>query len=152
MKKWVFLIVFFELILLIGNGSCFADDKVYQFRLPKYVEPIHGTWINEEYGATILYDQKWIFYNWGYFEEFHKISDKHFADRGMYILVEKWQDAYGNVWYKELGLEPAGGHYYYLKKVSEDGTTLESVLDYSAFPKESDLNPNNSWYRIYHRQ
>ena len=150
MKKQLVLIVFFGLIFLIGSG--FADDTVYQFRLPKYTEPIYGTWINEEYGNRQYFDQKWIFYNWGYFEAYHKISDERFSDSGGYILVEKWQDADGNVWHKELDLDKSGGHYYWLDKISNDGTTLEAVLNFSDFPKESELNPSNSWYRIYHRQ
>ena len=150
MKKQLLPIAFFGFLVLIVGGSCFADDTVYQFRLPEHNEPIYGTWVNEKYGVTEAYeDQKWIFYEWGYAEAYHRLSDKNPSSKGTYILVEKWQDADGNLWYKEIDLLPGGQRFYSIDKISDDGKKLESWLTYNGFP---DLIPNSNPYRIYYRQ
>jgi hypothetical protein len=150
MKKQLFLIAIFGLIFLIGSGSCFADDTVYQFRLPEHNEPIYGTWVNEKYGVTAVYeDQKWIFYNWGYGETYQRLSDKNPSKKFTYILVEKWQDADGNLWYKEIDLVPGEERSYWIEKISDDGKTLESWRTYDGFP---DVIPNSNPYWIHYRQ
>jgi hypothetical protein len=150
MKKQLSFIAFFVAFLV--SSSSFADDTVYQFRLPKYNEPIYGTWINEEYEVKVYEDQKLVYYNWGYAEEYHRVSDKNTSNKFTYTLVEKWEDADGNVWYKELDQTQGGKLWYLIDRISKDGTTLESAMGYSDFPKESDLNPSTAGYRIYHRQ
>jgi hypothetical protein len=150
MKKQHLLIAFFELIVLIVVASCFADDTVYQFRLPEHNEPIYGTWVNEKYGVTEAYsDQKWIYYNWGYIETYQRLSDKNPSHKCTYILVEKWQDADGNLWYKEIDLCPGEERSYWIDKISDDGKTLEVWRTYNGFPN---LIPNSNPYRIFYRQ
>ncbi len=151
MKKQLSFIAFFFVFLI--SGSSFADDTVYQFRLPKLDEPIYGTWINqdEKYRNLHAFEQKWIFYDWGCWEAYKKLSDVQYW-RGTYILVEKWEDADTNVWYKTLWLSAGTAYQYSLARIGSDGKTLETFFSFFDFPNESDLNPSSSWYRIYHRE
>ncbi len=152
MKKQLFLIAFFGFIILIANGLCFADDTIYQFRLPKFNEPVYGTWVNEDYAGTADYPKKFNMYKWGYSESYYKAGGEDLSSTSTYILVEKWEDADGNVWYKDFEQTPGGGQYYFLIKISKDGSTFESMGDMSNFPKENSMNPNRRNYRIFYRQ
>ena len=149
MKKQLSILVFLGLVILIDSGLCFADDTVYQFRLPKDVEPIYGTWVNKGYTGNQNWEQKWVYYEWGYGESYAKISDQKPTGKCFYILVEKWKDADGNVWYREFDQIPnTSWRIYELNRISADGTVLEVMQDLSGFPKKMDSK--SSAYRIFH--
>jgi hypothetical protein len=150
MKKLLLGSVLLGIFFLILNGACYADDKVYQFRLPDYVEPIHGTWIHEKLENDPWYEHKWVYFKWGYAEAYTRIGDESPADRYTYILVEKWQDSDGSVWYKELNLSVNGGHHFWLVKISNAGTVLEATYGSNDFPGEMD--PGSQYYRIFQRK
>lgn len=152
MQKQFFRIVFVGLILTMVGGSCFADDVVYKFRLPGEFEPIYGTWVNSKYPGTLMYAQKWVYYEWGYGELFLRTSDKDPSSRNTFILVEKWEDNDGNTWYKELDILPNGERFFCLNRISSDGDTFEEIWGIGDFPKESEMNPASSSYHVYYRE
>jgi hypothetical protein len=138
--------------MLFPNMQCFAAEK-YTFVLPDKNEPIYGIWTNKDYSGNVPdYAQKWVYYNWGYFETYNKATDANPSARSTFILVEKWNDTLGNALYKEYDQSPDGPSFT-LVRISKDGTLLEAVMSGRAFPKESEFNPKNyDTYRVYHRQ
>jgi hypothetical protein len=97
-----------------------------------------------------LYEHKWVYFRWGYAEAYTRREDESPADRYTYILVEKWQDSEGNVWYKELNQSVNGGHYFWLIRISKAGAVLEAIYDLNDFPREMD--PSCQYYRIFQRK
>jgi hypothetical protein len=146
MKKRLLLLSMLFVFLL----PAFAQDY-YKFKLPGDSETIYATWVNEKYDGAGRHLQKKVFASWGYGESFKKITDEKPSFRFTFILVEKWTDSKGNVWYKELE-QMLGQKNCILCKISKDGNTLETVFRSAGFPSESDLNPSSPSYVIYTRQ
>lgn len=140
-------------MLLLFTGIVFAQQK-YQFQLPQRTEPIYGTWVNTDYdGSTWREAQKWVFKNWGMGGLYQKVSDEKPQFDWTFILVEKWVDSKGATWYKDFHQNPSATHLL-LARVSPDGKTLEWVMGYGDFLRESDLEQKSSanWYRIFYRK
>ena len=137
-------------LLLVFIVPALAQDY-YKFKLPEDSEPIYATWVNDKYDGVGRHLQKRIFTSWGYGESFKKITDEKPSFRSTYILVEKWTDSKGNVWYKELE-QMLGQKNCLLCKISKDGNTLEAIFRSAGFASESDLNPSYPSYVIYRKQ
>ena len=148
--KQLLLVAFF--LVVIVAGSCFADDADCQFYVPGYLEPIYGTWVNEEYAGNTYYPQKFVVFNWGYTENYYKMTDKSCSGRNTFILIERWEDAEGNTWYKDYEQTSNGGRCYYLNRISKDGKTYELMYYPRQLPKENTMDPSAANYRIFYRQ
>jgi hypothetical protein len=145
------LVTCLVLFTLLSGAAVFAQD-VYKFMIPTYNEPFYGTWINTKYdGSSAKTAQKFVYSNWGYAEGFKKVSDETPFSKFTFILVEKWTDAKGNTWYRELEQGKAGKNYL-LCRISKDGTTLEQIWRSSAFPAESDMGSGYPNYWIFYRK
>lgn len=137
-------------LFLLPSAVCMAQ-QTYSYRLPESNEPIYGTWVNEQYAGDHYWTaQRLVYLNWGYRMVYNTLADESSSFETTYTLVEKWKDAKGNTMYKEL-LQGRGVKLYELLSISKDGNTLELVQG-AGFPKESDLDRNNSSYKIFHRQ
>ena len=151
MRKRKVLVTCLVLFTLLSGAAVYAQD-VYKFSIPAYDEPFYGTWVNTRYaGSNWKTTQKLIHSNWGYGEVFKKADDKDPSTRFTFILVEKWTDATGNTWYRELEQFSAGRNYF-LCRISRDGRTLERIMRTSGFPAESDMGPGYPNYWIYYRK
>ena len=127
-------------------------QEYYKFQIPEYSEPIYATWVNTERNETVRGRiQKWAFTNWGYGEAFRNVADDKPSLRFTYILVEKWIDPKGNVWYKELEQMP-GQKNFLLCKISKDGSSLETIFRSAGFPQEVDMQSNHPSYVKYKKQ
>jgi hypothetical protein len=91
-----------------------------------------------------------VYTTWGRGEYYNKISDKSYSFEWTFILVEKWTDAKGDIWYKAFN-QYRNGKEYFLIKTSKGGTVFEYV-EGAGFPKVSELDPKSNSYRVYYRQ
>jgi hypothetical protein len=129
----------------------FAQQS-YKFQIPTDNEPFFGTWVNTDYaGTTWKTAQKFVYYYWGDAEGFKKAADETPFSKFNFILVEKWADAKGNTWYRELE-QAKGVRNFGLCRVSKDGKTLEQIFRSSGFPAEGDMGPSYPNYYLFHRQ
>jgi len=152
MKKKTIACVLMFLLAVLACLHSFGDDKEkYGFYVPKPNEELYGTWVNTTY-APGYYGQKWILYDWGYYEGYEKV-DSTFASPGTFIIVDKWTDSEGNIWYKEY-VRNRGyiNATFELDKISKDGTVWELVFGYNGFPTADKMNPKNPYYRIFYRE
>jgi hypothetical protein len=148
--------VVFIFVVLAGIYS-FADDKdQYGFYVPSRNEELYGTWVNPKYrGESEGSEQKFVTYNWGYSEGFLKVADKNPIERWTFIIVDKWTDTDGNIWYKVFNQEAgplSGSTWFTLNKLSENGTVMQFIVDYGKFPTEIDMNPDAINHRIFNRK
>jgi hypothetical protein len=153
MKTLVCVLIF--IVAVLACVGSFANDKEkYGFYVPKPNEEIYGTWVNKDYsGAVLGHHQKFVSHFWGYWGAYNQVTDKAPTWYGTFILVDKWKDSEGNIWYKEYdqnGWSKYGD--FSLDKISKNGTIIESVYNSYMWPKEADLNPDNPNYRIYYRE
>jgi hypothetical protein len=145
------LVTCLALLTLLSAAAACAQD-VYKFRIPTYDEPFYGTWINTKYdGASWKTAQMFVYSNWGYAEGFKKVGDANPFSKFTFILVEKWTDAKGNTWYRELE-QATGAKNYLLCRISKDGRTLEQIYRSTGFPAENDLGPAYPNYWIFYRK
>jgi hypothetical protein len=141
----------FAIIVFLAVVPGFAQ-QTYKFQIPADNEPFYGTWVNTEYaGTTWKTRQKFVYNSWGDAEAFKKASDEKAVSTFNFILVEKWADAKGNTWYKELE-QAKGVRNFGLCRISKDGKTLEQIFRSAGFPAESDMGPSYPNYYLFHRQ
>ena len=90
----------------------------------------------------------------GTWDGYQRTSGSALAGKGSYVLVEKWTDSEGNIWYKmHVWYGPIfEGHpgSYELDKFSESGKVWESLSFKDAFPSEIDKSIYK--YNILYRQ
>jgi len=152
MKKKTVLFVLMFFLTVYTCLISFADDKAkYGFYIPSEKEELYGTWVNKKYTGE-QYSQKIEMYDWGYYEVYAKVTDTFFVN-GTYIIVDKWTDSAGNIWYKEYirgrnELYPI----FELDKISKSGTVWEYVIGYDDFPTADNMNSKNPYYRIRYRE
>ena len=143
------------LAVLIVVGSCATKKEVVtekEFYVPKFDEEIHGTWMNEEYDSA-AYPGKIRMHNWGYYEHITPSDSEVVQFKGTIVIVDKWTDSEGNIWYKTM-LRAYGGtvNWFHLDKISNNGNIWEFVRTTVDFPTESDMHPDFQLYHIYYRQ
>ncbi len=138
------------LLTLTVAGGCAttgAGSAQRLFFVPARDEGLYGTWVNKEYsppGAA----PKMSLTPWGFVEWFAAVDAADHARVGSSIIVERWVDERGDVWYRELRRASPGNSFAdyarVLDRVSGDGQVLESVTGTSAWPVPSDLDPDRN--------
>ena len=154
MKKKTISCVLVFLVTAFAGLNSFGDDKEkYGFYVPREDEELYGTWVNTTYvNTTGQYAQKIVMSDWGDWEMYTKVTDTFFIT-GTFIIVDRWTDSEGNIWYKEY---IRARHELYpefeLDSISKSGTVWEYVIGYDGFPTGDSMNSKNPYYRIYYRE
>jgi hypothetical protein len=134
--------------MVISEG--YATEKKVTKRDYRFVS---GTWINEEYNSH-PHLARYVIRRDGTFDGYFKTTDTKEAVSGHYVIVEKWTDLEGNIWYKShtWGVVMVEGKLlrYELAKFSNSGKVYENIALPGGFPTE--LDENNFHYHIYYRQ
>ena len=147
--KTVVSILTLVLAVLIMTGSCATDKKVSK----KDYRLFAGTWINEEYNSH-PHLAKYVIRRDGTYDSYFRTSDTGKEGTGHYVIVEKWTDPEGNIWYKShiwIGVIVEGKPTHYeLDKYSNSGKVWEFIGLSGGFPSE--IDENNFHYHIYYRQ
>ena len=147
-RTFVLILMLALIILIICEGYA-ADNKVTK----KDYRFISGTWINEEYNSH-SHMERYVLYRDGTWDAYNKTSDTEKKQSGHYIIMEKWTDSEGNIWYKThkwLGEIVEGKPtFYILEKFSNSGKVAEFISLPGEFAAE--LDKNNFHYHIYYRQ
>ena len=139
------LCIFLIIMAFIAVEIYGENENIY---IPKANEEIYGTWINED-----MITQKLIYYYWGYGEEYREESNETPAGKLTFIIVEKWSDSKGNVWYKTFKRYNAAIlNEFWITKISNNGTVYESVYNVGEFPTKDELNVDHFNYLIYYHQ
>jgi hypothetical protein len=126
-----------------------------EFYVPEVDESLYGTWVNPAYqppGPAA----KLIIYPWGLVEVFEGVTDTVFSRTGTSIIVDRWTDQAGNIWYKEYRRnsrkEINDGSAFVLARISSNEEVLEFVSGVEGWPNLSNLDPDLSpTYVIYRR-
>jgi len=126
-----------------------------EFYVPAADEPLYGTWVNPEYRPPLLYP-KVVIHPWGLVELFRSLTSTAYDWRGTSIIVEKWTDEAGNIWYKEFSRCSLkgfySGHTFGLDRLSDDGKTLETIFGNISWPIPAEMDPDkNTTYAKYRR-
>jgi hypothetical protein len=153
-KALVCGVVFF-VVVLVGVCSFAVDKEEYGFYVPRTDEVIFGTWVNTEYSGQEQWPQKFINYRWGSYDVFMQAKLQNPSFKGSGIIVDKWEDAEGNTWYKMYSRENwTSKGFFAVEKINKDGNVEEFVWKFGSFPTEDDLNSKNEimHYRVYYRQ
>jgi hypothetical protein len=129
------------------------------FYYPSWDEPLYGTWINYDYPeGSYNRNPKTVIHNSGYLEAFLKITDTTAPESGVMVIIKKWTDPQGNVWYKTFFRANAPGDTLWLFRISKNNSVSESIFCQANISGceesliEANLAPNNPHYRIYNRQ
>ncbi len=136
-------------VTLLVFGGCATAKKVSK----KDYRFFSGTWINEEYNSHPFLARLVIRSN-GTFDGYFRIADTEKAGIGHFIIVDKWTDSEGNIWYKThvwpgviVEGKPSG---YELDKFSNSGNVWEYISITGDFPAE--IDENHVKYHLYYRQ
>lgn len=156
-KRWVFFAsTAFAVCALVVVGGClsaqphFTTSPVY---VPEWNEELFGNWVNLDYPGNMDFPQKWSLYRYGVSEGYNKEDDPVAKGKGTFFFIEKWKDKEGNVWYTTNEMvSGAATVFYVLYKISKQGSVLENIWSTQGYPQPSELNPENSKYRIMYRQ
>ena len=147
-RTLVSILIFILAVLIIRDG--YATDKKVTKRDYRFVE---GTWTNEEYNSH-PHMGKYVLRRDGTFDSYFTTSDTEKEGANHYIIVEKWTDSEGSIWYKMhewAGIMVEGKPTFYsLNKFSNSGKIWEFIWLSGEFPTEFD--ENNFHYHIYYRQ
>ena len=110
-------------------------------------EPLYGTWINMDYGSN--YAQK-IFYNSDGMGGGSRSVNTDPTWKIRYLITAKWTDPEGNIMYKTHWVGNWKAQGFSLLKISNSGTTLESIYKSHEYPEK--IDPKHTHYRIYTRK
>ena len=114
-------------------------------------EELYGVWINTEYNNN-TYHAKEIYSSDGIVLGFDKEYNSIASWKGNFIIIDKWSDSGGNIWYK-ITLSCTGlCIYYQLIKINNISKTLEIAYFSAIYPTEESLSDVYSPTRIYYRQ
>ncbi len=145
MKSLLSLILCLILVAFAADTFAGEFDK-YRPYVAKDTEEIYASWVNPEAKSGL--PQKLIFKPNCKVEYFPSANPKS-PDTGRYLIVNKWTDSEGNIWYKKHEVD--GWHEYYsLIKISNSGNTLETVRDRNDYPTK--IDPKHVFYIKYSRE
>lgn len=124
--------------------------------VPKANEELYGTWVNEN-----SLPQRIVQVPDGWEQYLYTDDSQPFA-RASAVIVSKWTDAEGNIWYKSFGTITAGLYpgekFTELDKLSKSGTVWEFVWTMPTNDRElitlvypTKIDPKSPEYGIYHR-
>ena len=135
--------------ILIIVGSC-ATRKI-AISEEDLSNAYTGTWINPEEDYRMV---KMVYFPDGTWKRFRGIDSEYFACEGEDILIDKWKDSTGNIWFEarwQCFIHGYGG--YLLAKISDSGNTLELLFTMQELRVEEwDPDRFEYIYRIYFRQ
>jgi len=150
MKSRIFVSILILVLAVLVISEGYATEKKVSKKDYRFVS---GTWINEEYNSY-AFCARYELYRDGKWDGYNRISDTGKKYIGHYVIVDKWTDSEGNIWYKMHVWEGPifEGHpgSYELDKFSESGKVWEYRADHYAFPTE--IDKNHPKYHIYYRQ
>lgn len=106
------------------------------------------TWFNVSY-VEGEFPQKIMFHYDGTFASYKELNSPNALSRGMFQIVEKWQDEAGYIWYKIIMDDPKKEKKYQLARISQNGRQLEFICKNESYPAE--LNPNEAGYCSYRK-
>ena len=114
-------------------------------------EEYYGTWVNTDYDRTTFRLAKTIHNHDGTLIKYLSTSDTEPYRTATFTIEDKWTDSEGNIWYKILyTITEQIISNFELTKISDNGTTLESVISIIDYPTE--IVPNDGINFIYYRQ
>ena len=109
-------------IFLLAVSFLFAEDVKKEISDEDFIEAWSGTWINLDYGESR--PQKKIYHPDGTWDNYSLDNYLRKYNWGKTIILDKWLDSEGNVWYREhwesLYLNSKG---YAMGKISNSGNT-----------------------------
>jgi hypothetical protein len=132
---------------LMALAACFAL-VLYAGATFSGSEEICCSWVNTKY-ETGKPPQKLTFHYDGTYATYKTISSSDALTRGTFLIVKKWTDSDGQVWYKIMMQDPTQEKKYKLAKVSKDGKKLEFVCKSDQYPAE--IKTDESGYCNYLR-
>jgi hypothetical protein len=129
----------------------FSIAAVAVVPMEKEGEELCGTWVNPEYYDA--WDQKpaklIINLDLSMFVYSKVTSIDYYVAK--YTVENRWLDEEGNIWFKNIIQHPGPlPQFYYLFKISNSGTVLESVWDSNKWT--IDLSPSAGTYEIHYRR
>lgn len=143
------LFLILVLVTLVVAGSCASANRVSR----KDYRFLSGTWINEEYN-THPFKARLVIRPDGTFVVYSRTTDTTKDEIGHFVVVDKWTDSEGNIWYKTHvwgGVMVEGKpSAYELARLSDSGNIWELVSISGEFPAEIDVN--HPRYHIYYRE
>lgn len=152
MKTRTFISIFtLILAVLIAFGSFAETKKVISDE--DFMDVWSGTWINTDYGKRDNH-QKLIYYSDGKWEGYYQVTNTIHADWGETIILDKWLDSKGTVWYRTHWESLySGAKGYAMGKISNSGNTLEVIWASEDYPIE-EWKPDRFEYiyQIHYRQ
>ena len=150
MKNKTLISITILVLAVLIISECYATEKKATKKDYRFFS---GTWINEEYNSR-TFKAKYIIRRDGTFDVYNRTSDTGIYEYGHYIIVEKWIDSEGNIWFKQhvWAGTMVEGHpgSYELDKSSNDGKVWEWIALKGDFPP--DIDKNHPQCHIYYRQ
>ncbi len=115
-------------------------------------EEYYGTWVNTDYDRSLLTIRAKRIHNQdGTLMKYMSTSDTEPYETATFTIEDKWTDSEGNIWYKILyTITGQILSRFELTKISDNGTTLETVFSIIDYPTE--IVPNDGSNFIYSRQ
>ena len=153
MKTRAFVsILILVLAVLITAGSC-ATRKI-AITDEDLSNAYTGTWINEEYDDIAGKKPKKVYFPDGTWKRYRNIDSEYFSCEGEDILVDKWKDPNGTIFFEsKCECFSHGNTGYQLAKISDSGNTLELLFTMQERRVEEwDPDSFSYNYRIRYRQ
>jgi hypothetical protein len=142
MKSLLALILCLILVAFAADTFAGEFDKHRPY-VAKDTEEIYATWVNLEVKSNN--PQKLIYRPNGIVEYFYSAN----PEAGRYLILNKWTDSEGNIWYKKHSVD--GYHEWYsLIKISNSGNILE--IGTSSFDYPIKIDPKHVFYNKYSRE
>jgi hypothetical protein len=139
------------LVVLAFTLSYAEEEKAY---VPKDDEEIYGTWVNADYSVGTS-GVRLVIGSDGKFAEYGTETSTRPEWSGTFNLTEKWTDSSGeSIWYKAVfSVDQTQTIYYFLIRISDSGTVIESEFRSITYPTKIDPNDLRSTnYTIRYRQ
>ncbi len=143
MKSLLALILCLILVAFAADTFAGEWDK-YKPYVAKGTEEIYATWVIVEVKSG-PHPKKRIYKPIGIVEYLFSAN----PEAGRYLILNKWADSEGDIWYKKHSVDRYH-EYYSLIKISNSGNTLEIVRTMNDYPTK--IDPKHVWYNKYSRE
>jgi hypothetical protein len=141
--RMLVIITFLVFSAMIITESYSNDEKTY---VATENEKLYGTWI----GAT-KDDRAKLILNPDGTDEAYFTDSVEPGRNATFIIIDKWTDSDGNLWYKQKVQIEKSIIGYRLSKISSDGSMMEIVYSFLG-DCPTEINPNHYNYESYYRQ
>jgi hypothetical protein len=145
MKARTLILVVLIMAMLLIAGICVADSKSFKRDFKK---DMVGTWVNSNYNKNKWVTSKVVIKS-DKTAEFYKSESDTWPSPRTIAIVDRWTDSEGNIYYK-AEVATSIRTKYELWKLNNSKTTLELMSREVEYFTE--IDPNNTYYRIYYRQ